>query len=159
MDFELGTNRPGNSGSGRDCATPRPDSFAPHPNFSDELNHNIALAEISGGVRLDTLAKGTLLEIETRNRFYTLEYRRDGKAFICGHPLFCPRPTLVVISGSTWGGSMLWAKYIGREMYLEFVHPVYGRITTSRISEIRLIDEDHPEARRLRKNLPQPEFN
>ena len=43
----------------------------------------------------------------------------------------------VRIHGSTWGGSMLKEKYVGRGMYLEFVHPVYRTITTSRVLEIR----------------------
>jgi hypothetical protein len=161
MDFKFDSSRPEYSGiaGGSDAVTPGVDLFRPHPNLSDRVNHNIALAEIAGGVRLDRLPGGTQLEIETRNRFYTLEYRRDSSALLCGHPLFCPRPTLVEISGSTWGGSMIWAKYIGREMHLEFIHPDYGRIITSRIVEIRVLDEDHPPARRVKKTASQLEFN
>jgi hypothetical protein len=143
----------------QDSASPEPDLFRPHPNLADSVNGNIALAEIAGGARLDYLPAGTFLEIETQNRYYNIEYRGDGIALICGHPRFCPMPTLVRISGSTWGGSMLWLKFIGRGMHLEFAHPIYGRITTSRIIEIRVVDEDHPPTPHSRHSNFHPEFN
>jgi hypothetical protein len=161
MDYEsdtIRTNRWARAGKS-DSAMPTPDLFRPHPNLADSVNRNICLAEIAGGAKLDSLPAGTLLEIETQNRYYTIEYRGHGKGIICGHPRFCPQPTLVRISGSTWGGSMLWVGYIGRGMHLEFAHPIYGRITTSMISEIRVIDENHPPARRSGNSTFQPEFN
>jgi hypothetical protein len=130
-----------------------------HPNLSDAVNHNIAQAEIEGGARLDSIPAGTMLEVETQHRYYTLEYRGESMAVISGHPRFCPGPTLVRISGSTWGGSMILARFIGRGMHLEFTHPVYGRITTSRIMDVRVLDENHTPASRTRKSSLQPELN
>ena len=115
----------------------QPNLFVPHPNLSDEINHNIIQSEIDGGVDLHRLPVGTLLEMETTNRFYELEYRGDAKALIVGHPEFCPEPVLVSISGSTWGRAMLKMHFIGRGMFLEFDHPEFGVIRTSRIQEIR----------------------
>jgi hypothetical protein len=44
----------------------------------------------------------------------------------------------VTIAGSTWGGSMLKVRFIGRGMHLEFHHPAYSTpIVTSPIQEIR----------------------
>jgi hypothetical protein len=43
----------------------------------------------------------------------------------------------VHIQGSTWGGSMLKERFVGRGMHLEFVHPVHRTITTSRVLDIR----------------------
>ena len=112
--------------------------FLPHPNLSDEVNHNIVQSEIEGGVYLKDLPDETTLEIETQNRSYTLVNRGQGQALISGHPEFCPEPVLVRIEGSNWGGSMLKACYVGRGMHLEFRHPEYQRpIITSRIMEIR----------------------
>jgi hypothetical protein len=51
--------------------------------------------------------------------------------------VFCPEPTLVTIHGSTWGGSMIKADYIGRGMHLEFGHPANLPITTSMILQVR----------------------
>jgi len=53
------------------------------------------------------------------------------------HPNYCPDPVPVRIAGSTWGGSMLKLRFIGRGMHLEFCHPTYHTITTSRDVEIR----------------------
>ena len=42
------------------------------------------------------------------------------------------------IEGSTWGGSMMKLRYIGRGMCLEFRHPDYrAPIVTSRIQTIQ----------------------
>jgi len=111
--------------------------FLPHPNFSDAVNCNFVQSEIEGGVYLEDLAPGAVLEIETQNRSYTLINRGQGNALIWGHPEFCPDPVLVRIEGSNWGGSMLKASFIGRGMHLEFRHPAFRTITTSRIVEIR----------------------
>ena len=114
-----------------------PDLFAPHPNFSTALNHNLAQSEIEGGVHLTNVPPDTVLEVETMNHVYTIVHQGLGKALISGHPKFCPDPVMVQIQGSTWGGSMLKQSFIGRGMHLEFRHPAYRSITTSRIVEVR----------------------
>ena len=43
----------------------------------------------------------------------------------------------VTINGSTWGGSMIREKFVGRGMRLEFGHAVHGVVRTSRIVDIR----------------------
>jgi hypothetical protein len=161
MDFDSRKtrNRPPEARNESGPPGPEPDLFQPHPSLADVVNDNIVRAEIAGGVKLDGLPAGTELEVETQHRYYAIEYQGDGKGIISGHPLFCPVPTLVQISGSTWGGSMLWSRFVGREMHLEFVHPVYGRITTSRIEDVRVVDQDHRRAGdRQRSNL-RPELN
>jgi hypothetical protein len=127
------------SKSGMDTQTtsPIPNFFRPHPNLCNSVNRNIIQSEIEGGVHLDSLSEGATLEIETQNHWYTIVNRGRGKALISGHPKFCPAPTLVRIEGSTWGGSMLKSRFIGRGMRLEFCHPAFRTITTSRIMEIR----------------------
>ena len=115
----------------------KPDLFLAHPNLSDEINHNICLSEIEGGVWLDHLPVGTVLEMETANHLYELENQGNGKVSIVGHPKFCPEPVSVNIHGSTWGRAMLKMHFVGRGMFLEFDHPEFGVIRTSRIQEIR----------------------
>ena len=115
--------------------------FRPHSNLSDVVNANLVGSEIEGGVHLCDLRPGTVLEIRTRNRAYTILYqgsdRGSDRAMISGHPVFCPRPVPVTIHGSTWGGSMLKARFIGRGMRLEFGHPLYTPIRTSTILDVR----------------------
>jgi hypothetical protein len=114
-----------------------PAPFQPHENLSDAVNGNIVGSEIEGGVHLRDLPPGTVLEIRTQNRAYTVLYQGSDRAMISGHPVFCPQPVPVTIHGSTWGGSMLKARFIGRGMRLEFGHPLYTPIRTSLILDVR----------------------
>jgi hypothetical protein len=110
----------------------------PHPNLGDDVNHNIVQSEIEGGVFLKDLPSAAVLQIETQNHCYTAVLVDESSALLSGHPKYCPQPVLVAIAGSTWGGSMLKQRYVGRGMHLEFHHPEYGTpIVTSRIKEIR----------------------
>jgi len=112
--------------------------FTPHPNLSDDVNRNIVESEIEGGVLLGALPPSTVLEIQTQNHSYRAVILGGSEALISGHPKYCPSPVQVAIAGSTWGGSMLKVRYIGRGMHLEFCHPEYNTpIITSRIEEIR----------------------
>ena len=124
-----------------------PKPFMPHPNFSDEVNRNIVQSEIEGGVYLDELSEGAILEVETQNHWYTIVVRGRGRELISGHPQYCPQPIPVRIEGSTWGGSMLKLRFIGRGMRLEFRHPVYRTVITSRIVDIRAHDQHIDDAR------------
>jgi len=117
------------------CDNPR--LFVPSPHLCDAVNGRIVQSEIEGGVHLRDVAPGTVLEVRTQNRAYTIEYRGSGQALISGHPVFCPEPVLVNIHGSTWGGSMLKERFIGRGMCLEFAPPATQAITTSMIVDVR----------------------
>lgn len=128
------------------AAVPDPQPLLPHPNFSDEVNRNIVQSEIEGGVCLDDLSEGARLEVETQNRWYIILIRGGGEQLIWGHPQYCPDPVQVRIAGSTWGGSMLKLRFIGRGMHLEFWHPVFHTIKTSRILDIRASDRVSSDA-------------
>jgi hypothetical protein len=94
-------------------------------------------SEIEGGVYLSQLAPGTVLEIQTVNRVYTVVTRKWNDVRISGHPEFCPEPVEATIHGSTWGGAMLKQDFIGRGMHLEFQIPSCAPITTTRILGVR----------------------
>ncbi len=119
--------------------TGRTSFFVPHPHFDDEINRNLCQSEIEGGVWMAELPVGAVIEVETRNRLYRVENRGSGQVMIHGHYKFCPRPVLVDLHGSTWGRSMLKTHFIGRGMYIEFHHPEYGIIRTSKVQEIRQV--------------------
>jgi hypothetical protein len=112
--------------------------FIPHRNLSDDVNANIVQSEVEGGVSLGDLSPSTVLEIQTQHHRYTAVFLGESQALLSGHPEYCPEPVQVAIAGSTWGGSMLKLRYIGRGMHLEFCHPEYRTpIVTSRIQEVR----------------------
>ncbi len=124
----------------------------PHPNLSAQINHNLVQSEIEGGVHLQQVPEGTVLIVRTRNHEYTVIHLGRGEALICGHPEFCPEPVSVRIAGSTWGGSMLKRRFIGRGMHLEFWDPATRRpILTSRILAIHEARET-----RVTATLPDP---
>jgi hypothetical protein len=111
--------------------------FTPHPNLSDDVNRKIVQSEIEGGVFLSNLKPRTVLQIQTCHHCYTAVLVRDNMVLLWGHPEICPRPVAVSISGSTWGGTMLKTRFLGRGMRLEFHHPAYRTpIVTSPIREI-----------------------
>ena len=116
---------------------PEPDLFEASPYLDDRVNRNIIQSEIDGGVLLNSLLVGVVLEITTLNRRYLLENRGAGRVLISGHDKYCPVPVLVKLTGSTWGGSMLKQHFVGRSMHMEFVHPSFGVIRTSPVKDIR----------------------
>ena len=114
-----------------------PRFFHPHPNLGDEVNSNIVQSEIEGGVGLQNLRPGSALQVRTQHTCYEVLVLFGSMALISGHPLYCPRPVLVTILGSTWGGSMLEIRF-GRGTCMEFHHPESGTtIVKCPIQEIR----------------------
>ncbi len=115
---------------------PQAEPFQPHPNFDDAINRAICQSEIEGGVSLDELPVGAVLDVQTANTLYRVENRGDGEVLISGHPEICPTPIQVVFYGSTWGTPMLKLRFIGRDMRMEFFHPEKGIVRTSRVRDI-----------------------
>jgi len=111
-------------------------------------NDKIIRGEILGGMKVVDLPVGKTLFLRTDNRVYRLERRADG-LYLSGHPEHCPEPTPVTIHGSTFGGSMIKAGYIGRGMELEY--HIVGRspreiVTTSQIGDIEIIGEEREKS-------------
>jgi hypothetical protein len=113
--------------------------FLPHQNLSDEINRNIIRSEIEGGVYLRDLPEAAKVEVQTRNRYYTIVPRRDGSAWISGHPEFCPEPVLVQICGCNWGGSMPRSRISDAGCIWNSASAVWGPIITSAIVDIRVL--------------------
>jgi len=110
--------------------------FTPHPNLSDEVNHNVVQSEIEGGVRLEDLQPGSKLQVSTCNTQHQLLVLVGKCGVDYGTSPDCLHPVLVRIHGSTWGGSMLKVRFIGRGMHMEFAHLQYDMpIITSPVRE------------------------
>lgn len=102
------------------------------------VQRRIVRSEIEGGLWLRALRDGDRVVVETLHHRYELEMR-GTETWISGHPRFCPGPVPVRVHGSSWGGSMLKRAYIGRGMQLEFEHPEFATVITSRICAIRTL--------------------
>ncbi len=123
--------------------------WKPVEGFGSVENDRIIRGEILGGMKVDDLAVGKTLTLRTENRVYRLERRVDG-LYLSGHPEHCPEPTLVTIHGSTFGGSMIKAGYIGRGMDLEY--HIVGKspreiVTTSEIGDIEIVGEEREKSK------------
>jgi hypothetical protein len=95
-------------------------------------------------MKLENLPIGKTLIASTKNTEYRIERREDG-FYVSGNPKYCPEPTKVRIDGSTFGGSMLKAGFVGRGMNLEFLLVGSGKpVTTSPIQEV-YIEGEKPE--------------
>src|SRR5207247_9108519 len=103
-----------------------PRLFRPHPNLSDEVNRHLVQSQIEGGVRVEDLVPGSRLQVKTQNTCYRILILFGAMALITGHPLFCPRPVLITILGSTWGGSIRKLHFLVRGMHLVFTHRAYS---------------------------------
>lgn len=90
-------------------------------------------------VDCSALAPGTLVEVETRNRHYEIEYLGDGAIRISGHPEYCPTPTSGRLRGSAERGGILTEPgLIGRGKYLQFLLDDRRPVTTSRVMRVRV---------------------
>jgi hypothetical protein len=116
-----------------------PDCFGPDPNLNEEIQTDFDQPEIEEGLYLERLPLGERIEVKTKHNTYLIENFGKRQVLISGHPEYCPHPVLVDVFGSTWGGTMLKPGFIGRDMHLEFFHPRYGVVHTSRILEIRRV--------------------
>jgi (2Fe-2S) ferredoxin len=90
MSSDDSTNAMGSRRRDAQVPLPVPGLFMPHPGFSDEVNRNITQSEIEGGVCLDALSEGAVLEVETQHHWYTIVNRSGGEALISGHPTTPP---------------------------------------------------------------------
>jgi hypothetical protein len=107
---------------------------------SQDLQSKISQSKLDEGLSLEELSIGDLVEVKTSHRCYTLENRGDGEVLISGHPRYCPYPVLVKLIGSIWGGPVIKVGFIGRGMSMEFQHPVFGIVHTSRIESMRRLE-------------------
>jgi len=103
-----------------------------------DVDYHPEQPEREDGVYMDELADGAVLELVTQRHHYLLIKRSGSQVQIFGHPVFCMEPTLVEIIGSVPERPITSPKpgFIGCGMYLMFRHPVFDKVTTSRITEI-----------------------
>jgi hypothetical protein len=99
--------------------------------------NNMRRAEVDGGIALDELPVGAVLEADTQHRTYRLENRGDGKVLISGHPEYCPEPVLVEYYGATDGTQLLKFWLVEPGLRMEFRHPAFGLLKTSKVRAIR----------------------
>jgi hypothetical protein len=95
----------------------------------------------SNGVALQSLAPGTVLDVQTRNSTYRMVVLdgSDRRVLVSGGRVF-PEATEARIAGATAGGTAVKIGWIGKGLQLELSTDL-GRVTTSRVASVELEDE------------------
>ena len=126
------------------------DASDPHVNI-DNIDDLIARArrcrtldrlavetDLGEGLAIESLEPGTTLTVQTLNSQYRLTVMDGdrGEVLVEGGR-HVPEPTPAVLQGSSAGGNLLKAGWIGVDLHLEFrIGP--RRITTSRVRSVKI---------------------
>jgi hypothetical protein len=89
-------------------------------------------------VQFESLAPGTLVDVETRNRHYRIECLGGRAIRISGHPDYCPTPVAGELQGPADKGAVLEPGMIERGRYLRFLLGDGRPITTSRVLSVHV---------------------
>ena len=95
-------------------------------------------AELLDGLYLSSLDPGSVIEVETKNRCYRIEYLGGDEARISGHPHLCPRPVPVHLRGSIGGSIGSGVIKRGKRLAFQRMDDLH-QVTTSEITDIRVV--------------------
>ena len=85
-----------------------------------------------------SLARGSLIDVETQSRHYRIECLGGNAIRISGHPEYCPDPVPAQLQGSVDKEGTLELGLIGRGMRLMFLLNEHRPVTTSRVLRVRV---------------------
>ena len=85
-----------------------------------------------------SLARGSLIDVETKSRHYQIECLGGNAIRISGHPEYCPDPVPAQLHGSVDKEGMLELGLIGRGMRLMFLLDENHPVTTSRVLSVHV---------------------
>ncbi len=91
------------------------------------------------GVHLSKLNVGAVIDIETENRHYLVEYVGPDQVLVSGHPLWCATPVEVRLEGSLGDSGAFEPGFIGYGMRLVFQRLDHSLpVTTTKVKDIHL---------------------
>jgi hypothetical protein len=85
-----------------------------------------------------SLARGSLIDVETKSRHYQIECLGGNAIRISGHPQYCPDPVPAQLHGSVDKEGILEVGLIGRGMRLMFLLDEHHPVTTSRVLSVHV---------------------
>jgi hypothetical protein len=89
-------------------------------------------------VNCNSLAQGSLIDVETKSRHYRIECLGGNAIRISGHPELCPDPVPAKLHGSVNKEGTLELGLIGRGMRLIFLLDQRRPVTTSRVLHVHV---------------------
>lgn len=110
--------------------------------WTPEIIRNIRQSNSDGGVFIDTLPVGTVVQAITETSTYTVTIVDPTKRIVTiEDPNFFFIPQEVILNGSTWGGSMIRAGWIGRGMYMEIIRPERRKFISEQVVDFIVQNE------------------
>ena len=100
---------------------------------------------IAGGLELDGLVAGSLLDVETKSRHYRIECLGGNNIRISGHPEYCPEPVSAHLHGSIDREGTLELGKIGSGKRLMFFLDGGRPVTTSRVVSVH-VERPQPQS-------------
>jgi hypothetical protein len=95
--------------------------------------------ELREGVQLTDLARGAVMDIETKSRHYSVEYLGGDHVRISGHPQWCPTPIVVRLEGSLGNSGDFEPGFVGHGMRLVFQRlDDRPPVTTSEVKDLHV---------------------
>jgi hypothetical protein len=85
-----------------------------------------------------SLAPGSRIDVETRNRHYQIECLGGSAMRISGHPDYCPDPVPGLLQGSANRAGLVAPGLIGRGYYLRFLIDDHRPVTTSKVLSLHV---------------------
>ena len=98
--------------------------------------------EVREGVDLKSLSPGSLIDMETKNRHYRIEYLGGTTMRISGHPAFCPSPVVAELQGSVNREGICEMSAITPGKRVVFVLDEHIPVTTSKVVSVHV---DRPD--------------
>jgi hypothetical protein len=96
---------------------------------------------IEAGIFLSQTPLGAVIEAATANSVYRIVHVAPNTVEISGHPVYCPVPMRVSLTGTRWLDTTLQDCYIAPSMRLQLVDRSGRSVLTSRIRSVQIVSE------------------
>jgi len=106
----------------------------------------IASADVQEGVDLNSLSRGSLVDVETRSRHYLIECLGGNTMRISGHPEYCPSPVRAELKGSIDLEGTVESGCIRPGRHMVFLLEDHIPLTTSKVLSVHV---DQPGSSQL----------
>jgi hypothetical protein len=98
-------------------------------------------AEVTGGVDLQGLGEGAVVEVSTLNSVYRIRVGEAGRVFVAGHPEHCPEMVEARGVGAVMATGGTWDRYVAPGMRME-LRLGERRVFTSRVVGVRVLGNE-----------------
>jgi hypothetical protein len=99
--------------------------------------------ELRDGVQLSDLKEGSVIDIETKSRHYSVEYLGGDRVRVSGHPHWCPTPVEARLEGSLRNSGSFEPGFVGTGMHIVFERfDDHLPLTTTEVKDLHLVSPE-----------------